>query len=348
MNGATPRVNAAAHLEGLTLDGGWKVVSRLPREAGATGGRFSVGYIIENDKGQKAFLKALDFSEAHKAPDPARMLQAMTEAFNFERDTLALCRGRRMHRVATALAEGSVTVPGGDYAVQYLIFELATGDIRAQQKAAHAIDLAWKLRALHHMAVGLDELHRSGVAHQDVKPSNVLVYAESDTRISDLGRADVRGQSCPHSKHAIPGDHAYAPPELLYQEVSMDWGCRRLGCDIYLFGSMIVFMFVGVQVTAGWTHYLDPAHRWQLCAGRYRMALPYVRDAFGKAVEDIRKMIPAAIQDQLTTAIRELCDPDPQLRGHPLNRNSDQYSLERYVSLFDLLAKKAEYGLLKF
>jgi hypothetical protein len=111
---------------------------------------------------------------------------------------------------------------------------------------------------------------------------------------------------------------------------------------------MVVFMFVGVQITAGWNHYLDPAHRWQSCAGRYRMALPYVRDAFGKAVEDIRKMIPAAIQDQITTAIQGMCDPDPQLRGHPFNRNSSQYSLERYVSLFDLLAKKAEYGLLKF
>jgi hypothetical protein len=107
-------------------------------------------------------------------------------------------------------------------------------------------------------------------------------------------------------------------------------------------------MFVGVQITAGWTHYLDPAHRWQSCAGRYRMALPYVRDAFGQAVEDIRKMIPTAIKGQITTAIQEMCEPDPQLRGHPFNRNSSQYSLERYVSLFDLLAKKAEYGLLKF
>src|SRR5947209_9425020 len=200
MNGASPRINAAEHLVGLSLNGGWKVISRLPRNDDATGGRFSVGYIIENEKDEKAFLKALDFSEAHKAPDPARMLQAMTEAFNFERDTLALCKGKRMRRVATALEEGTVTVPNGDYTVQYLIFELAKGDIRAQQKAAHAIDIAWKLRALHNIAIGMDQLHRNGVAHQDLKPSNVLVYAESDTRISDLGRAEVKGQNCPHSK----------------------------------------------------------------------------------------------------------------------------------------------------
>lgn len=348
MSATPPRINAAEELSGLTLDGGWKVLSRLPRGADSTGGKFSVGYIIENAKGQKAFLKALDFSEAHKSADPARMLQGMTEAFNFERDTLALCKGKKMHRVATALEEGSMAVPNGEYAVQYLIFELATGDIRAQQKAAHAIDIAWKLRALHHIAIGVDQLNRNGVAHQDLKPSNVLVYAERDTRVSDLGRADVKGQTCPHSKNPIPGDLAYAPPELLYQEVSLDWECRRLGCDMYLFGSMIVFMFVGMQINAGWTHYLDVAHRWQSCGGRYRIALPYVRDAFGKALADIRKMIPAAIQDQITTAIQEMCEPDPHLRGHPFNRNINQYSLERYVSLFDVLATKAEYGLLKF
>ena len=60
----------------MTLGGGWKVTELIPKVPGHTGGHFSVGYIVESDKGEKAFLKALDFLKVISpgSPDPVRPL----------------------------------------------------------------------------------------------------------------------------------------------------------------------------------------------------------------------------------------------------------------------------------
>lgn len=343
-----PFGNPAHELVGQVVNGNWRVIEKVVRPEDATGGNFSVGYIIENREGNKAFLKALDFSAALKAPDPARVFQALTEAFNFERDILATCREKRLSRVVTALDEGRIELPGGTYPVQFLIFDLADGDVRSHTKTARAFDLAWTLRALHHVCVGLWQLHAHGIAHQDLKPSNVLVFKDDQMKVADLGRADRQGIACPFSSLSIAGAKPYAPPELLYGELQTDWRCRRFGCDLYLLGSMVVFFFSGIQMTATIRTKLNPSHVWNVWPYDYRQVLPYVRDAFERAVDEIKYSIPLEIRDELLRAIRQLCEPDPLLRGHPLNKRglSNPYSLERYVSLFNILGKRAELNLL--
>lgn len=52
--------NAAYALTGTTLKNGWLVKKIIEPKPGATGGNFSVCYIVTRD-GQEAFLKALNF-----------------------------------------------------------------------------------------------------------------------------------------------------------------------------------------------------------------------------------------------------------------------------------------------
>jgi eukaryotic-like serine/threonine-protein kinase len=127
---------------------------------------------------------------------------------------LAKCKKRNLHRVVTPLANGTVKVPGGFGPLEnvcYLIFELASGDIRDEVNKFAAFDLAWCLRSLHHSALGLKQLHDAGIAHQDLKPSNVLVFSDSGSKIADLGCAS---DSTAYSKIdglPVPGDMGYAP-----------------------------------------------------------------------------------------------------------------------------------------
>jgi serine/threonine protein kinase len=337
----------AQQLLGMTLDGEWRVIQDLPRNPAGTGGNFSHGYIVENKRGLRAFLKALDYTRALNAPDPAIALQGMTEAYIFERRVLERCRDRRLDRVVVALADGTVRVAGEP--VQYLILELADGDARAQARV-NRLDLALMLRSLHHIATGVEQLHRETIAHQDVKPSNVLSFDGGTlSKLGDLGRAAYVGHTPPHEAQNIPGDPAYAPPELLYGHVDPDWKRRHFGCDAYLLGSMVVFFFTGVGTTTLLRKELHPSHAWGRWSGGFRAALPYVRDAFGRAVELVRVQIPEEVRADMLAIVRELCEPDPDLRGHPLNQfgRGDQYSLERYISRFNLLARRAELGLLK-
>jgi hypothetical protein len=70
------------------LEGNWRVVERLEKHPAGTGGRFSESYVVESERGNRAFLKAVDYVEALDSPEPARALEAMTQAYNFERDLL--------------------------------------------------------------------------------------------------------------------------------------------------------------------------------------------------------------------------------------------------------------------
>lgn len=342
----------ASQLVGVKLSDGWTVIERLQRLPTQTGGYFSEGYIVVRDNGTKAFLKALDYSRAMNSRDPARALEALTKGYNFERDLLGRCRG--MDRVVKGLADGSVSVQDalGDHVVQYLIFELAdSGDVRKYLDLSKRFDTAWVLRSLHNVATGLRQLHSVGIAHQDVKPSNVLVFDSKVSKVADLGRASSRGESPPHEEHEIAGDPEYAPPELCYRYVLPDWNQRRLGCDAYLLGSMVVFFFGRCSMTALILEKLDTCFRPDTWQGSYAEVLAYVREAFERAIalfgEDIDRQAPQ-LKEPLVAVVRELCDPDPGLRGDPKERRpgANQFSLERYVSRFDLLARREEYRIL--
>ena len=329
------------------LDGGWKVVDKVPKSHGATGGNFSVGYIVADESGNRGFLKALDFSEALRQPNPTVVLQSLTSSFNYERMLLGQCKTNKLDRVAVSIADGEIPV-GTLHAtlpVPYLIFELAEGDIRSRLDQSKQFELAFCLRTLHHCAIGIRQLHSIRVAHQDLKPSNVLVFSDSDSRVADLGRSVLQGMTSPSDSNSIPGDRTYAPPELLYADVSNDWRVRRLACDLYHLGSLAVFFFTRVGITAMWHQYLDRSY-WSANWGQsYKDVLPHVRDAHDLAFLEFESQVPDGIRVGFGEAIRQLCEPDPILRGHPRERrpNGNPYSLERYISRFDLLATKAEW-----
>lgn len=331
---------------GLTLDGGWTVGPLIPKQPGKTGGLFSCGYELLGEAGHKAFLKALDYSRAFGVPDQPRMLQSLTTAFIFERDILRKCVAQRMDRIVQCIGDGSIKVDDTAIGtVDYLIFETADRDLRAQLTFSGFVDTAWKLRALHHIATGLRQLHAAEIAHQDLKPSNILVFDGVASKIADLGCASVRGTSGPTDHQNVPGDPEYAPPEILYGYRHPEWHYRRLGHDSYMLGSMITFLFTGVNMTTLLFSELHPTHRWRAWSGSYSEVLAFVKDAFERALEKLAADISDfTLREEIVTLVRYLCEPDLNLRGHPLNRrpNISRFSLERFVSRLDSLATRAE------
>ena len=348
MNDPNSGVDAVNHLQGAKLDGDWTVLEKIQKPENGTGGHFSVCYQVEHKSGKRAFLKALNLGKALNMPgDTLRQIESLIKTFNFERETLELCRAKKMRRIATPLADGKLQPLGSAYPVYYIIFDLADGDIRKKFSNFASIDLAWVLRTLHQTAAALGELHTDGIAHQDLKPSNVLVYGSRETKVSDLGCAHTRTNGSPRGHLHVAGDKSYAPPELLYHEIALDreWERRRLGCDLYLFGSMVVFLFTGTSINSVIFSKLGQPHRPGFWPQDYRTVLPFVRDAFGKAIREIATGIPEAVRPEIISVVEELCDPEPEHRGDLGNPSGNQFSVERYVSLFNRLAARAEFGL---
>lgn len=219
--------------------------------------------------------------------------------------------------------------------------------MRKQANFSKNFDIAWSLRSLHHIATGLQQLHNNGIAHQDLKPSNVLVFNNNTSKITDFGRSAFKGHEPPHEDLIVPGDLGYAPPELLYGHSNPDWIQRRFGCDAFLMGSMVVYFFLGVGITQLLLYELPQNLRWDKWRGNYYEVLPYLRNAFQKILIRLKNEIPIEIQNSLIEVVAQLCEPDPQLRGDPKKRNGpDQYSMERYISRFNILARHAELGLI--
>jgi eukaryotic-like serine/threonine-protein kinase len=346
--------SAAELLLGRTVENGWRVVEEYAKAPGATGGNFSFCYIVEHPDGRRAFLKALDFAAAGMSTDPARTLQALTQAFNFERDLLERCRERRMDRVVRVIEDGRVQVAEatGFNFTQYLIFELSEGDIRKYLATAGPFNVAWTLRMLHHVATGLDQLHRARIAHQDLKPSNVLLFdAGTDSKLADVGRASCKDLPAPHDGFKIAGDPSYAPPEQLYNDTPLDWNGRRTACDAYHLGSLAMFAFTGVGCSAAWGQRLRAEHHWTRWGGAYIDVLPYVRAAFEDAIQEFHSSLGASpFAESLTRIVRQLCEPDPALRGHPrtrAQRHGDPYRLERYINELNVLARSAAAGIFR-
>jgi serine/threonine protein kinase len=294
-------------------------------------------------------LKALDYSEAFSM-DPAEIaaeLQRITESVNFERALLKTCGDKRLDRIVRAITTGTVRLPGTSPTdvVEYLIFELAEADARRQMDSVQAVELTWILRTLHHIATGLRQLHGQQIAHQDVKPSNVLVFSEGIGRkLADLGRAwGPAHNPPPHNAYVVAGDKTYAPPELLYGFVPPDEASRRFGCDVYHLGSMVTYFFTGFGITSLLLSELHPDFRPPSWPGTFKQVLPHLQDAFVKVLMKVRATIDIRFRDELTAVVKELCSPNPDDRGHPKNRSRfvDQYSLERYISQFDRLAFQA-------
>ena len=342
------KVRHSEQLAGRELEGGWRVIARIPQVTGQTGGRYSTCYSATNLDGREGFLKAVDLSWALEQPDPTTVLQLITEAYNFERDLLLECKDLRMDRVVHPLAHGVLTVDPlrPEIRVPYLIFERGSGDVRLHLERLDSIDVAWILRVLHQITVGLGQLHAANVAHQDLKPSNVMLFGARESKVGDLGHAVRRGAPLARPEHdVVGGDPSHAPPEQLFDAVPTDWGFHRIGGDLYHLGSMIVFLFTGITMTALLLHELPAETQPQFWKGKYADVMPFLRDAFERGLRKIEGELPIQVRSEMITAIRQLCDPDPFARGHPQARamkHGNPHSLDRYRSQFDLLARSVE------
>jgi hypothetical protein len=172
----------------------------------------------------------------------------------------------------------------------------------------------------------------------------VLIFLGDGARLADLGRASYQGHAAPHDQLYFAGDPSYAPPELLYRQRGRDWREQCQACDMYLLGSLACFLFANAQMTAATFSLLAPEHRPSQWGGSFADVMLFLRDAWSAALTEIEEHFPAAARADLAAAIRQLTDPDPALRGHPLARASigSSYALDRYVSLFNLLARRQE------
>ncbi len=306
----------------------------------------------------KDFLKATDIGFLNPLSGKTafdKTARAFNEQ-NFERKILEICNGNNMDRIVHALDYGEFEIVHNNVKefVFFIIFELAQGDVRTQLLRSNFQNISWTLNALHNLSVAVQQLHSAEISHNDIKPSNLLVFDNHLQKLADLGRATSATSTGPWDDVAYSGDNNYAAPEFWYENntfpkdgnrVSFD---VRRASDLYLLGSMGYFLVTGQALTPILRTTLRPEHIGKSWGGTFSEVLPYIYNALSSVMKHFDERLPKSkkqtILDEATElrmAVYQLCDPNPLKRGNPINLsgNVDRYSVERYVSLFDRISK---------
>lgn len=326
----------------------WTVVSRIERGAGATGSNFSCGYIVRDESGHNYFLKAINLHAAMaQAPNRAssKIVTDVLTAFEYEKDVSTLCRQLRTTRVLCAVDSGEVYLDRGNpYSlVPFLIFELARGDLRKVADEVRWSDHEWAFSVLRDTASGVRQLHAGRIAHQDIKPSNVMCFsgrAGERAKVADLGRVVCGHIESIFSKMQFAGDFAHCSPEILFRGNAASWN-ERFQVDLYMLGALVAYLLAGIPFNV----YLDEKLKERFGANSnilkqwgsdYRSLIPLIEPAYFDVVGIVVGLVPDRLKDTLREVMR-LCHPDP-VRRRVGSETLPIDTLTRCVSMFDNLA----------
>lgn len=152
-------------------------------------------------------------------------------------------------RVLARLSHESIVSPydaGLDDAPPWLVLELVEGQPLSQVLARGPIDHAVLADLAGQVAAGLAHAHASGVVHQDVKPSNVMITAAGRARLTDFGVARlVVDDARVEDDQRVVGTAAYIAPEQLRGESVTG------AADIYALGLLMLEALTGRRCFTG-------------------------------------------------------------------------------------------------
>ncbi len=337
----------------------WRVTEKVSVPKGGTGGMFSVGYVAANHAGDEYFLKATDVGLL-RIDDGKSKFDRLRDALNiqgFEREMLDICTTTGMDRIVRAVDYGELEVVhhGVKELVFYIVFEKATGDIRAAARTYRQTGISWIPRVIHNLAVAASQLHRKDISHNDIKPSNFLVFDATLQKLSDLGRATCENHQGPWDNLREAGDQNYSAPEAwgyLYhppmtgRRISHEY---RKKFDVYMLGSLMFFLLTEQSLNTVMSTYLRPEYGPSSWSGDFEGILPYLRDVHGHAMTVMESQVETTYgQDclkclaEILQAVKHLTDVDPQVRGDPRNsaKGLKRHDLQRLISRTDILTKK--------
>jgi eukaryotic-like serine/threonine-protein kinase len=95
----------------------------------------------------------------------------------------------------------------------FIVMEHLTGGSLAERAAGRPVPPARALPWLEATAAALDEAHRQGVVHRDVKPANLLFDGSDTLKVADFGVASAAGLTSVTVPGTVLGTAGYLSPE---------------------------------------------------------------------------------------------------------------------------------------
>jgi serine/threonine protein kinase len=136
--------------------------------------------------------------------------------------------------------------------VAYLVMEYLEGESLAQRLKKGPLPVAETLRHAIHIAQALEQAHRRGVVHRDIKPGNIML-TKAGVKLLDFGLARLRQSGDAAEAGGMPltregtvlGTLPYMAPEQLEGKEA------DARADIFAFGSVLYEMLSGQRAYTG-------------------------------------------------------------------------------------------------
>jgi len=128
---------------------------------------------------------------------------------------------------------------GQDGNVHFLVTEFVPGtDLRRLVRSGGSLSQQDAATIISQAASGLEHAHGRGLLHRDVKPGNVMVTPDGQTKVLDLGLAGFLQEDVTHEdprKGRIVGTADYLAPETIIapSSVTPASDIYSLGCTLY-------------------------------------------------------------------------------------------------------------------
>jgi serine/threonine protein kinase len=168
-------------------------------------------------------------------------LKALTR--DRSRDASAVRRFRREADAGKAVPDHAHLIRGTEAGeadgVHFLVMEFVPGSDLARVLAGNGpLAVADACELVRQAALGAAHLHAHGVVHRDLKPSNLLLSAEGNVKVLDLGLALLPGGSAGDVRgHAwtLMGTADYVAPEQIVVAANAGPGADvySLGCTLF-------------------------------------------------------------------------------------------------------------------
>ena len=159
-------------------------------------------------------------------------------------------RFRREARAAGRLSHPNIVLVhdmGLDEAAgtPYIVMEYVAGvTLETVLKENPALPVAQGLELVAQVASALDEAHRHGVVHRDVKPANVFLDGRGRVKVGDFGVARLEGSDLTQAGLGL-GTPGYLAPEVVRG------GVADARSDVFALGVLAYRVLAGVRPFAG-------------------------------------------------------------------------------------------------
>ncbi len=148
--------------------------------------------------------------------------------------------------------------------------------------------MAKLIRVFERIADGLTHMHKQGVYHADLKPSNLIYERGTRVKIIDYGLAWLRGEG----KNRVQGTPEYIAPETVEHKIVND------RTDIYNFGATM-YRLTTLQLPPSWVAGED--------------SLPMTSKVFKETLKPVRTLNPI-VPEPLANLIHECLHPNANKR----------------------------------